>query len=81
MLIYMTYIRSLKFEQKPDYKYLRSLFEDYMKENAMEIDENQFDWHIQKEIVIQDKIKAIEEAKLREIQKKADKEQKHKKKP
>jgi hypothetical protein len=47
--VYMKYVRSLKFDQKPDYKFLKSLFEEYLKEQAMEIDDCHFDWILRKE--------------------------------
>jgi len=40
---YCTYCRTLKFEDKPDYAYLRSLFKNLMKTLAHEYD-YQFDW-------------------------------------
>jgi casein kinase 1 len=41
----MTYVRRLGFEENPDYTYLRSLFENFMKELEYE-DDGQFDWVI-----------------------------------
>ena len=52
----------MKFEARPDYRYLLQIFEDQMKEQEIEID-YVFDWHIQKEKIIEDKKKAIEEEK------------------
>ena len=40
---YLYYCRNLMFEEKPDYKYLRGLFESLMQENEYEYD-GQFDW-------------------------------------
>ncbi|CDW82840.1 casein kinase [Stylonychia lemnae] len=40
---YFTYIRSLAFEDKPDYQYLRNLFKKLMDKNDYYYD-NQFDW-------------------------------------
>ena len=45
MFQYMSYVRNLKFDEKPKYKYLRELFEEQMKEQEIEIDSN-FDWVI-----------------------------------
>jgi hypothetical protein len=40
---YCTYCRTLKFEDKPDYTYLRSLFKNLFKSLGYEVDYN-FDW-------------------------------------
>jgi len=42
---YMNYCRNLKFEQKPDYKYLKGLFENTFNEQGFEND-GRFDWVI-----------------------------------
>ena len=65
MFQYMSYVRNLKFDEKPKYKYLRELFEEQMKEQEIEIDSN-FDWVIQKQKIIEAKKKAIEDARLAE---------------
>lgn len=44
---YLTYCRSLKFEEKPDYAYLRNLFKNVMQKNEFEYD-FVFDWSPQK---------------------------------
>ena len=44
---YMHYVRNLAFEVKPDYKYVKSLFEGLFKELNCEEDGN-LDWVIQK---------------------------------
>lgn len=59
--VYMKYARSLKFDQKPDYKFLKSLMEDHMKEQGMEIDESNFDWIAKKEQIILEKKRNLEE--------------------
>ena len=51
---YMEYCRKLKFEQKPDYKYLKALFDDTFKENMYELD-GRFKWHEHKENVLAEK--------------------------
>ena len=40
---YLTYCRNLKFEEKPDYNYLRKLFKDLMNKNGFECDYI-YDW-------------------------------------
>lgn len=35
---YMNYCRNLKFEEKPDYQYLRKLFKDIMQKNSFDCD-------------------------------------------
>ena len=41
--MYLTYCRNLKFEEKPDYNYLRKVFKDLMYRNNFENDYN-YDW-------------------------------------
>ena len=43
----MNYCRSLKFEEKPDYSYLRRLFKEIMIKNQWEFD-YKYDWVIKK---------------------------------
>jgi hypothetical protein len=74
----MKYIRSIKFHQKPDYCFLKDLFIDYMKEQAMEIDFYNFDWIARKEQIIIEKKHKIEEEKAREEAKKMTKAEKKK---
>jgi len=45
--IYLNYCRGLKFEEKPDYGYLRKIFKDLMQKNGFECDYN-YDWQIKK---------------------------------
>jgi hypothetical protein len=52
---YLAYCRNLRFEEKPDYKYLRDLFKDLFKRSGFELD-YQYDWN-----VIQDKKGKTEE--------------------
>lgn len=40
---YMNYVKQLKFEEKPDYQYLRSLFRDVAKKLNFEFD-YRYDW-------------------------------------
>mmetsp|Transcript_15210 Transcript_15210/g.25748 ORF Transcript_15210/g.25748 Transcript_15210/m.25748 type:complete len:290 (-) Transcript_15210:395-1264(-) len=68
-LQYMKYCRSLKFEQKPDYKYLKQLFDDcFFIEHKYEMD-NVFDWQYQKEKILAEKRKNEEEEKERQLRK------------
>ena len=45
--VYLNYCRNLKFEEKPDYGYLRKLFKDLMHQSGFENDYN-YDWVIKK---------------------------------
>lgn len=45
--LYLNYCRNLKFEEKPDYGYLRKLFKDLMMKNHFDND-FAFDWIIKK---------------------------------
>jgi len=45
--LYLNYCRNLKFEEKPDYNYLRKLFKDVMHRNGFEND-YMYDWTIKK---------------------------------
>ena len=56
---YMNYVRKLKFEQKPDYKMLRFLFEQTFAEMGYEVD-NRWDWHIFREKTLEEKRKKEE---------------------
>lgn len=40
---YINYAKNLKFEDKPDYQYLRKLFDDLRKKNGYELD-GVYDW-------------------------------------
>jgi len=42
---YLTYCRNLRFEDKPDYVYLRNLLKDLFIKSGFELD-YQFDWNI-----------------------------------
>jgi casein kinase 1 len=44
---FLTYCRNLKFEEKPDYNYLRKLLRDIMHKNGFEND-YQYDWVVKK---------------------------------
>ncbi len=44
---YLNYCRNLKFEEKPDYNYLRKLFKDLMNRNGYDCD-YVYDWVIKK---------------------------------
>ena len=45
--IYLNYCKNLKFEEKPDYNYLRKLFRDLMTKNRFEMD-YVYDWTLKK---------------------------------
>jgi hypothetical protein len=45
--LYLNYCRNLKFEEKPDYGYLRKLFKDLFNRSGFENDYN-YDWVIKK---------------------------------
>lgn len=45
---YLNYCRNLKFEEKPDYNFLRQLFKDLMQKQGFDNDYN-YDWVIKKQ--------------------------------
>ena len=45
--IYLQYCRNLKFEERPDYNYMRKIFKDLMYKNGYEFD-YQYDWVLKK---------------------------------
>jgi casein kinase 1 len=65
MYSYMTYCRSLKFEQKPDYKFLKGLFDTAYNDYNFPHD-FVFEWQIYKENMLERKLK--EERDLREAE-------------
>ena len=44
---YLNYCRNLKFEEKPDYSYMRKIFKDLMYRSGFEYDYN-YDWVLKK---------------------------------
>lgn len=40
---YFNYVKNLKFEEKPDYNYLKRMFQDLTKQNGFEFDKI-YDW-------------------------------------
>jgi len=44
-ITYLTYVRNLRFEDKPDYMYLRNLLKDLFFKSGFEFD-YQYDWMI-----------------------------------
>jgi casein kinase 1 len=56
----MSYVRKLKFEQKPDYKFLKGLFDQAFVEMGFENDQR-FEWHIVKEEKLNEKLKREKE--------------------
>ena len=67
---YMHYVHGLKFEQKPDYAYCKSLFETYLKQTKFVLEEDNWDWDIQRESIILEKQRKAEEEKLAALAKK-----------
>ena len=55
-LEYMEYCRNLAFEQKPDYKYLRSLFDMTFIDMSFKLD-YEFCWHTKKVEILEYKLK------------------------
>jgi len=45
--VFLTYCRNLKFDERPDYNYLRKILRDMMHRNGWDYD-NQYDWVIKK---------------------------------
>ena len=43
---YLTYCRALRFEDKPDYAYLRRLFKELAVREGIDITDGQFDWNL-----------------------------------
>ena len=60
---YMRYVRELSFEQKPNYKYLRGLFEGLFRELNYE-DDLKYDWVLHKQMILERRA-AEEEAERR----------------
>ena len=71
-LEYMKYCRNLKYAAKPDYKYLRGLLDNQFNELGFEND-GKWEWITVKEKILEDKIKAENEAKEREAKRKQSK--------
>ena len=55
ILDYMKYAYSLKFEQKPDYKILKSFFKNILKKNRMSFDKYVFSWCVKEKVSISKK--------------------------
>jgi hypothetical protein len=53
---YLSYCRGLKFEEEPDYKYLKKLFEGVLIENGHDPEEMEFDWDCRTESYIKRKM-------------------------
>ena len=45
--IYMNYCRKLRFDERPDYGYLKNLFKDLFQKSAFELD-HKYDWVVDK---------------------------------
>ena len=71
-LEYMIYCRELKFEEKPNYKYLIGLFDNQFIDLEFKLD-YEWCWHTHKKAVLDDKQKKEEEAKEQLEQQKASK--------
>ena len=48
VIAFIQYARNMNFEDKPDYKYLRSLIRKIVKNNEIKLDYNKFDWIVNK---------------------------------
>ena len=46
--IFIQYARDLKFEDSPDYSYLKKLIKQIYEKNQLTFDYNKFDWNLQK---------------------------------
>ena len=46
--IFIQYARDLKFEDSPDYSYLKKLIKQICEKNQLTFDYNKFDWNLQK---------------------------------
>jgi len=53
-------VRELGFYEKPDYKYLIQIFNDELKAKKFKLDEENWDWDVQREKIIKQKIKEEE---------------------
>ena len=58
----MVYCRELKFEEKPNYNYLRELFDQQFMDLDFKLD-YEWCWHIHKKQILSDKIQKEEEDK------------------
>jgi len=78
---YLSYCRNLKFEDKPDYNYLKNLFKDLFTKSGFELD-YQYDWNVMSRKKKDEKkeVEGQEEGKNR-IQKSEKKQSKRKKSP
>jgi hypothetical protein len=54
---FMEYARNLGFEQKPDYKYIRSLFDMTFSDMFFKLD-YEFCWHTKKQEILEQKLEA-----------------------
>ena len=45
---FIQYARDLKFEDSPDYSYLKKLIKQICEKNKLTFDYNKFDWNLQK---------------------------------
>ncbi|XP_044272231.1 serine/threonine-protein kinase VRK1-like [Tribolium madens] len=77
---YFQYVNSLKFNEKPDYKKIRSLFEDEIRKNGKTVD-TPFDFQgvVKKRNVSSDKLDSRDEDNITEVKKTAKKKNKKQK--
>ena len=66
----MSYISNLKFEQKPDYNYCRSLFDSYLKDKKWVLEDENWDWDIRREEIIIEKQRQAEENRIAALMRK-----------
>ena len=48
-ITFIQYARNMKFEDRPDYNYLRGLLKKAAKKKGLKFDRKQFDWIVNKE--------------------------------
>lgn len=52
----MIYVRNLDFDKKPDYKYMRNLFDQTAESMNLDLNDFEFEWAERKEQIIKDKL-------------------------
>lgn len=57
---FMHYVKELEFYEKPNYKYIIQIFNEELKAKKFKLEEETWDWDIQREKIIKYKIKQEE---------------------